>query len=531
MVRLGAATLWTAALCIQPSLSAGRGTAVYELRDSYMPQGFFSKWDFWTDADPSNGAVQYLSREAAAAAGMLKEEADHAYFGVDMARQVEQGAGRPSVRIQSKAAYNSGLFVAKINHAPTGCGTWPAFWLYGEDPLHPWPTWGEYDVAESINNMKRPMTTLHTSERCTQEGVTAGSDFLSEWEKGTENNRADNCDVKTPGQWENQGCSQKGPMNSWGQPFNAQGGGTYAAEWDPDAEHIRTWFWPAGMEPSDLTGHLPMPETWGTPFSYFSLKKGTCDSNHFKNMRLVFTLNMCGDLADPYFGDACPALAKQMSCQEMAEQHPEQLSEAYWSVASLDVYQRPHGALLPFIFFNDAGHGNSPRPAVGSSLLTALGAVAAVMGLAGVSLVVRAEMGRVYIRDDEESRRLAAEDISGARRAGSKNQSYLNVEAVSSMFHNGRRPDSAASINSATPLTANPEFFNRQPTEQSQGGRSRGFSWASTLSSEVSAAVSVPALVETAPERVRGNSWDSAGTVPEGEAPGRQVSSGPRWGL
>ena len=33
----------------------------------------------------------------------------------------------------------------------------------------------------------------------------------------------------------------------------------------------------------------------------------------------------------------------------------------------------------------------------------------------------------------------------------------MNVEAVSSMFHNGRRPDSAASINSATPLTANPD--------------------------------------------------------------------------
>lgn len=344
VLRTGVATFWTAALCLQPSLSAGKGTAVYELRDSYMPQGFFSKWDFWTDADPSNGAVQYLSREAAAAAGMLKEEADHAYFGVDMARQVEQGAGRPSVRIQSKASYNSGLFVARINHAPTGCGTWPAFWLYGEDPLHPWPTWGEYDVAESINNMKRGMTTLHTSERCTQEGVTAGSDFLSEWEKGTNNrDAADNCDVKTPGQWENQGCSQKGPMNSWGQPFNAQGGGTYAAEWDPEAEHIRTWFWPAGMEPSDISSRLPMPDTWGTPFSYFSLKKGTCDSNHFKNMRLVFTLNMCGDLADPYFGDACPALAKQMSCQELAEQHPELLSEAYWSVASLDVYQKPQG--------------------------------------------------------------------------------------------------------------------------------------------------------------------------------------------
>ena len=31
-----------------------------------------------------------------------------------------------------------------------------------------------------------------------------------------------------------------------------------------------------------------------------------------------------------------------------------------------NIVQHYIGALLPFIFFNDAGHGNSPRPAVGS---------------------------------------------------------------------------------------------------------------------------------------------------------------------
>ena len=33
----------------------------------------------------------------------------------------------------SQETYNSGLFIASLDHIPTGCGTWPAMWMYGED--------------------------------------------------------------------------------------------------------------------------------------------------------------------------------------------------------------------------------------------------------------------------------------------------------------------------------------------------------------------------------------------------------------
>jgi len=521
---MSVAALWTAALSLRPA--AGTGTDVYELKEMYSPQGFFSKWNFWTDADPSGGAVQYSSHEAALAAGMVKEEVDHAYFGAQMDGKMEPGAGRPSVRIQSKAAYNSGLFVVKINHAPTGCGTWPAFWLYGEDPEHPWPAWGEYDVAESMHGKKRAMTTLHTRGRCSQERVEAGRDFLSEWEKGTSSAGADNCDVKAPGQFENQGCSQKSPENSWGEPFNQGGGGTYAAEWDPDAGHIRTWFWPVGQEPADLVSRLPMPDTWGTPYSYFSIMPDTCDAEHFKNMRLVFTLNLCGDLGDPYFAEYCPVAARTMNCRALVEGHPEALAEAYWSIGGLDVYQKPRGNLLPFIFFNDAGgHDNGPRSTMQSGFLTVLGAAAAVMGLAGVALVVRAEMSRVHMRDDEESRRsmvVVQDPHVPVRDNGLLGQAGQFIQL---MFDGSRRPPALPVVTDAFSRQAS--TFSRQDSPGGGGGgRLRGFSWASS--------VTEGATSGAAPHRDRIASWDSVATsaaLAEGDAQLYHPPTGPSWML
>eukprot|EP00438_Fugacium_kawagutii_P032332 Skav226349 [mRNA] locus=scaffold2980:263072:264352:- [translate_table: standard] len=56
------------------------------------------------------------------------------------------------------------------------------------------------------------------------------------------------------------GCSQRAAAGSTGPAFNAQQGGTYAAEWDPRAGHVRVWSWAAGEEPQDVAGKAPRPE-------------------------------------------------------------------------------------------------------------------------------------------------------------------------------------------------------------------------------------------------------------------------------
>jgi len=323
-------------------LSCGHLAAgVYELsRSHFVHKDFFSAWNFWNRDDPSNGFVNYVDQKEAERNGLAKATAEWAYLGVEMNQSHGHQKRRRSVRIESKESYNSGLFVVGVSHAPTGCGVWPAFWMYGEDADHIWPAWGEFDIIEGMHKVRHSITTLHTSEGCDQANVQAGTDFSANWELGSTGVAADSCNVDASDQFKNQGCSQTGPHDSLGEVFNAQGGGTYAAEWDPDNYRIRTWYWPMGRKPRDLVDGYPEPSLWGRPYSYFTLDPALCPASHLQNMRLVFSLNLCGDLGNSDFARSCPEAAKTMSCEEFVSRHPENLTEAYWSIRSLDVYQK-----------------------------------------------------------------------------------------------------------------------------------------------------------------------------------------------
>jgi len=310
---------------------------LYVRSKSYIGVDFFAGWTFWTDPDPSGGVVQFVGFGQAAEAGLVNATADRVYLGVDMEDPVTPA--RRSVRIQSRATFNEGLFVATVDHVPTGCGLWPAFWMYGEDPEHIWPAWGEYDIIEGVHTRGRVMTSLHTNADCDQSS--AGADEARRrWLPAPSGAAADNCNIYAKGQFENQGCSQQGPHASIGPEFNARGGGTYAAEWDPAAKYIRTWFWPRGHEPTDLLEQRPDPDFWGAPYSYFSLDPYVCSPRHFVNMRLVFDITFCGDLGGPTFQSDCPDVAMEMGCPEFVGRHPEKMRDAYWSIRALDVYQQ-----------------------------------------------------------------------------------------------------------------------------------------------------------------------------------------------
>jgi len=169
-----------------------------------------------------------------------------------------------------------------------------------------------------------------------------------EWDTGRQGRPATDCYVSAPDQWPNQGCTQRGPESTVGPAFNAAGGGTYAAEWDPEAGHIRTWFWSSGSEPADLLQQTPDPESWGPAYSYFRIGPGNCDPAHFQQMRLVFDTTFCGDMGDPTFANSCPDKAVQgLRCQDFVRMHPEEFTEAYWSISALDVYVREGASHRP----------------------------------------------------------------------------------------------------------------------------------------------------------------------------------------
>jgi hypothetical protein len=117
------------------------GAAPYQLVDEYTPASFFDQFNFFTGGDPTNGHVQYVDRATALRNGYTTTTNGAARMSVDTTNKFPLGGrGRPAVRLISNNSYTHGMFIADIKHMPTGCGTWPAYWLLGPDP---WPTYGE----------------------------------------------------------------------------------------------------------------------------------------------------------------------------------------------------------------------------------------------------------------------------------------------------------------------------------------------------------------------------------------------------
>lgn len=219
-----------------------------------------------------------------------------------------------------------------VEHIPTGCGTWPAWWLVGPG----WPSHGEIDVVEGVHISAADTMTLHTSQGCTQDDVD-DSKFSGKRSTGKDGRPATDCYVNAPSEYGNQGCGIVGSNGSYGAPFNANGGGVYALVWDAsEAGGIEVYFWPRGSVPTDVTAGRPTGSGWGLPAAYFGFA-AQCPATHFSDMSIVFDLVICGDWAGATFESVCPGRG---TCQQFSDAHPEELSEAFWLVNSLSVYNR-----------------------------------------------------------------------------------------------------------------------------------------------------------------------------------------------
>lgn len=184
--------------------------------------------------------------------------------------ETNASTGRHSARLTSKNQYDDGLFIFDIAFAPYGCATWPAVWL--SDPSN-WPYNGEIDVVEAVNQATSGnQMTLHTSSGCTMKSK----------REMTGTSLTTNCYNGTDG---NAGCGVKGPDASYGEEFNANGGGVYAMELR--SEGIRVWFFARNSIPSDITnGTSPNPSTW--PEALADFPSTHCDiGSHFKNQSII----------------------------------------------------------------------------------------------------------------------------------------------------------------------------------------------------------------------------------------------------
>lgn len=297
-------------------------TAQYNLVDNYTPTTFAGKFDFFTDDDPTNGYVNYVSYDTALSTGLYNASSTQVRIGVDDTN-VATGRGRNSVRIASKTTYDHSLVVLDLSHMPGSvCGTWPAFWLLGAN----WPNGGEIDIIEGVNSQNYNTMAAHTNAGCSISNTGGMSGTLV----------TSDCDVNDPNQGTNQGCSIKtGNTDSYGDGFNSQQGGVYATEWTSTA--ISIWYFPRSAIPADLTTGNPDPSAWGLPLANFA---GACDwDQKLAPQQILFDVTFCGDWAGNAFSSDPVCGSKASTCQAFVQNNPSAFSETYWAINSLKVYQ------------------------------------------------------------------------------------------------------------------------------------------------------------------------------------------------
>ncbi|EED22418.1 conserved hypothetical protein [Talaromyces stipitatus ATCC 10500] len=339
----------------------------YQLVSLYDHTNFFNQFTFFTASDPTHGYVQYVDANTAQASGLAQMvNTNQIYLGVDNVTILNYPngsivtdsddsasiakAGRKSVRLESRQTFDQGLLIADFAHIPNSiCGTWPAYWIYdyGEDP------YGEVDIIEGVNDQVGDDISLHTSARC---NLTADPQS----ETGT-NVRTD-CSLATN---YIDGCGVSGPSNTYGDPFNAQGGGVWALWLDKD--DLAVWMFPRTAIPDDIIkGQELTPKNWGKPLLHFKSHLGCRVSEQWKNQTIIFNIDFCGEnasgsnwneSASSSAPQSCADSTKYSSCEAYVAANPRVFSNSYFLINSVKLYQ----SRIPL-----AAHENSSNGAVGA---------------------------------------------------------------------------------------------------------------------------------------------------------------------
>ncbi|CAE6434589.1 unnamed protein product [Rhizoctonia solani] len=271
--------------------------ATYSISDTFVGSSFLNGFTHEAIADPTHGRVNYVDQSTAQRLNLTYASGNTFIMRSDYTTTLNpSGAGRNSVRIQSRKQWSTHVEILDVRHMPQGCGSWPAYWTTNTNN---WPAAGEIDIIEGVNDQAPNAATLHTTA-----GTTTTTD----------------CNWQVNG---NAGCGVKNPLaNSYGPTFNSNGGGWYAME--RTSSYIKVWFWPrnSATVPQQVRngGSSIDTSTWGTPFAAFV--NNSCDINsHFGPENIIINLTFCGDWAD------------------YVNYNPAAFKNAYWDIAALRVYQ------------------------------------------------------------------------------------------------------------------------------------------------------------------------------------------------
>ncbi|KAF8329334.1 concanavalin A-like lectin/glucanase domain-containing protein [Cantharellus anzutake] len=318
-----AATTTSAIPAAPTSPSRTPAWSEFRLVEEHSGSSFFDKWTFFTGADPTNGFVNYVSKDDALSSGLayVDQATGLAVMKIDSTTQLAAGANRNSVRISSTNTYNQGLMLFDIVRMPFGCSIWPALWTVGYD----WPNEGEIDIIEGVNNSTMNQMTLHTgsSTSCNTNSVKPSDVALNFLSKTC----ASSPDA-------NSGCAYQDPSpQSFGHGFNEAGGAVFALLIDQNVG-TKLWRFQRANVPSDVTAGNPNPDSWGTPSAFFPTSDSCQTKDTIQNQQLIFDMTICGGWA----GAAYTSMGCGQSCSERVAD-PVNFQEAVWNVRNVTVWQ------------------------------------------------------------------------------------------------------------------------------------------------------------------------------------------------
>ncbi|CAE6526974.1 unnamed protein product [Rhizoctonia solani] len=140
--------------------------ATYSVSDTFIGSSFLNGFTHEAIADPTHGRVNYVDQTTAQRLNLTYASGNTFVLRSDYTATLNpSGAGRNSVRIQSKKQWSTHVEILDVRHMPQGCGSWPAYWTTNTAN---WPAAGEIDIIEGVNDQAPNAATLHTTAGCTQ---------------------------------------------------------------------------------------------------------------------------------------------------------------------------------------------------------------------------------------------------------------------------------------------------------------------------------------------------------------------------
>jgi hypothetical protein len=316
---------------------------------------FVESFEFFDGPDPTYGHVKYLNRSDSQSHVPrplvdIDERSGHAFLYAEPSHNVSEPPRSLRLESRLKLEKNS-LLIGDFRHLPDLCGSWPAFWLLGEEP---WPRNGEVDIVENVGGElaivnEQTHTALHTEQSChvgqerethfMNHGFFFKKDCAWKWGKNAE------------------GCTVlRMDRHSFGTKFNERKGGAYAVLWTDS--FFEMWFWTRPKVPRDVKNGIVSVESmkkWGLPYARFNLGN-LCSPNHFRNMSIIMNTAFCGGFAGKTFKTMCPFHGRRNgavywqthngddNCVKffsMKHGRTDVRNKAYWEIQSLRVYRYP----------------------------------------------------------------------------------------------------------------------------------------------------------------------------------------------